>query len=108
MGAARRGPAAAAAAATASERGPCSRAPERSPQPRPPLLTPPPAPGPLQQQQQPAGSAAAGSLVNQQDLSFLSDKTMGLGKVLKLRHHPKGCLEIRGEAFVIITTEGCF
>lgn len=49
-----------------------------------------------------------GSLVNQQDLSFLSDKTMGLGKVLKLRHHPKGCLEIRGEAFVIITTEGCF
>lgn len=57
VGAARRGPAAAAAAA--SERGPCSRAPERSPQPRPPQLTPPPAPGPLQQQQQLAGSAAA-------------------------------------------------
>lgn len=55
VGAARRGPAATAAAA-ASERGPCSRAPERSPQPRPPLLTPPPALGPLQQS---AGSAAA-------------------------------------------------
>lgn len=50
VGAKRRGPAAAATAAT-SKRGPCSRASERFPQPRPPLLTPPPP-------QQFAGSAA--------------------------------------------------
>lgn len=49
-----------------------------------------------------------GSLINQQDLSFLNEKTMGLGEVLKLRHDSKGCLELRGQAFVIITTEGCF
>ena len=38
-----------------------------------------------------------GSLINQQDLSFLNDKTMALEEVLNLRHHPKGCLEICGE-----------
>lgn len=41
VGAERRGPAAAATAAT-SERRSCPRASERFPQPRPPLLTPPP------------------------------------------------------------------
>lgn len=55
VGAERRGPSAAATAAT-SKRGPCSRASERFPQPPPPLLTPPPpALGPPQQF---AGSAA--------------------------------------------------
>jgi hypothetical protein len=55
VGAERRGPAAATAAA--SQRGPCSPASERFPQPLPPLLTlPSPALWPLQQ---PAGSSVA-------------------------------------------------
>lgn len=55
VGAERRGPAAATAAA--SQWGPCSPASERFPQPLPPLLTPPsPA---LWLLQQPAGSSAA-------------------------------------------------
>lgn len=60
VGAERRGPAAAATAAT-SERRSCPRASERSPQPRPPLLTPPPALGPPQQFAGSAATKGAGS-----------------------------------------------
>lgn len=55
VGAERRGPVAAAAAA--SKQGPCSPASKRFPQPRPPLLTPPPLPA-LGPPQQFAGSTA--------------------------------------------------
>lgn len=54
-----------------------------------------------------SGSKAS-SAISQMDLGFLNSKTMGLEEVFNLRYHPRGHLKISREAFVIVTTGGCY
>lgn len=81
VGAERRGPAAAATAAT-SERRACPRASERFPQPRPPLLSPPP---------QFAGSAATKGAGSRSPELVRSARSQG-------RRHARGPAAAGGDA----------